>query len=48
MPTTAQKGNHAYFGRSLEPFETIFFKTNRGVTEDILEQATIKMNKKEV
>ena len=40
--------NHAYFGRSLEPFETIFFKTNRGVTEDILEQATIKMNKKVV
>jgi hypothetical protein len=36
--------NNAYFGRSLDPFEVIFFKTNRGVTEDVLEQATIKMN----
>jgi hypothetical protein len=36
--------NHAYFGRSLTPFETIFFKTNRGVTEDVLEQATMKMD----
>lgn len=40
--------NNAYFGRSLEPFEVIFFKSNRGVTEDVLEQATINMNRNHI
>jgi hypothetical protein len=30
----------SYFGRSLHPYETIFFKTNRGVNEKELQKCT--------
>ena len=37
--------NHSFFGNTIHPYESIFFKTNRGVNPEILESLTIKQNK---